>query len=109
VPKVSLILAGVLLLLLPACAKHVVGTYACSGIPDIDTLILESDGSYTSTGNILGHATPGSGRYKSDGRQVTLEGSYKVEGLTVIEPNKVIFDRQGNGDLKSLLTLCKKR
>jgi hypothetical protein len=107
--KAKLIIAGIAVLLLSACSKHVVGTYACSGIPDINTLILESDGGYASKGNIMGHATAGLGRYKSDAHQVMLEGSYTVEGLTVTEPDKVIFDRQSNGDLKSLLTLCKKQ
>jgi hypothetical protein len=108
-PKARMTLAVTAILLLSACSKHVVGTYACSGIPDINTLILESDGSYTSGGNILGHATAGVGRYKSDVHQVTLEGSYTVEGLTVSEPDKVILDRLSNGDLKSPLTLCKKQ
>ena len=39
---------------------------------------------------------------------MTLKGSYKVEGLTIAEPSEVIFDREKNGDLKSLLTTCKK-
>ncbi len=107
-PKAKMILAGAWLLALAACSKGLTGTYACTGIPDISALTLESNGSYTSNGNILGHATPGSGKYKSDARHVTLEGSYRVEGLTVIEPNKVIFDRQSNGDLKSPLTTCEK-
>ena len=108
-PKTRMILIGGAVLLLSACSKHVVGSYACTGIPDINTLTLESDGSYTSGGNIMGHATAGTGRYKSDAHQVTLEGSYTVEGLTVTEPDKVIFDRLGNGDLKSILTTCRKQ
>ena len=107
-PKPKLILAGALLLALSGCAKGLAGSYDCTGIPDINSLTLGSDGSYTSTGNIIGHATAGSGRYTSDARQVTLNGSYKVEGLTIAEPSEVIFDREKNGDLKSLLTTCKK-
>jgi hypothetical protein len=108
-PRASLILAAAALLALAACSKGLHGAYACTGIPDINALTLKSDGSYTSNGNILGHATPGSGKFTYDARQVTLEGSYKVEGLTVTEPNKVIFDRQRNGDLKSLFTVCKRK
>jgi hypothetical protein len=101
--------AVILLLALSGCSKGLVGTYRCTGIPDLNALTLESDGSYTSTGDILGHATSGSGKYKADGRRVTLKGSYRVEGLTLNEPNDVVLDRQRNGDLKSLLTTCKKR
>jgi hypothetical protein len=102
------ILAGALLLVLAACSKGLAGSYRCAGIPDITTLTLEGDGRYTSTGNILGHAISGAGRYKADARRVRLEGSYKVEGLTLTEPSEVVFDRKRNGDLKSLLTSCKK-
>jgi hypothetical protein len=94
---------------LSGCSKGLVGSYACTGMPDITTLNLASDGTYTSGGMISGHATPGSGKYTSTATQVTLEGTFTVEGLTVVEPNKVIFDRRGNGELKSLLTTCKKQ
>src|SRR5579872_3526929 len=103
------ILAGALLLALPGCSKGLAGTYACTGMPDINSLTLESDGSYTSTGSISGHATPGTGKYIANAQQVTIEGTFRVEGLTIVEPTKVIFDRQGNGELKSLLTTCRKR
>jgi hypothetical protein len=102
-------LAGMLVLALPACSKGLTGSYRCTGIPDLKTLTLDSDGSYTSTGDIMGHATSGLGKYKADARHVTLTGSYKVEGLTLNEPSEVVLDRQGNGQLKSLLTTCRKR
>ena len=101
-------LAGVLVLALPACSNGLTGTYRCTGIPDLKTLTLESDGRYSSTGDIMGHATAGSGTYKADAHHVTLTGSYRVEGLTVNEPSEVVLDRQGNGQLKSLLTTCRK-
>ena len=104
-----LILVGAVLLVLSACSKGLEGTYACSGMPDITTLTLEGDGTYTSLGNISGHATPGTGKYTANAQQVTLNGSFKVEGLTIAEPTKVIFDRRPGGELKSLLTSCRKR
>ena len=103
-----MILAAAVLLALSGCSRGLVGSYRCTGIPDIQTLTLESDGSYTARGDILGHVTSGSGKYVSTGQQVILEGSYQVEGLTLTEPSKVILDREKNGDLKSLLTTCKK-
>jgi hypothetical protein len=106
--KTMVLLAMGVAVMASGCRKGVEGSYRCIGMPDISTLSLESDGSYTSNGNILGHATPGSGKYIVNGGQVTLEGSYRVEGLTQIETNMVVFDRQKNGDLKSLLTTCKK-
>jgi hypothetical protein len=106
--KMTVLLAIGLAVMASGCRKGVTGTYHCTGMPDIATLTLESDGSYTSDGDILGHATPGSGKYIADAGHVTLEGSYRVEGLTQVEANMVVFDRQKNGDLKSLLTTCKK-
>jgi hypothetical protein len=109
VRKSGLVLAVTLSLVASGCSKGVSGSYVCTGIPDITSLTLEAGGSYTSNGNILGHATPGSGTYTFDAHRLTLEGSYGVDGLTLTEPNKVIFDRQTNGDLKSLLSSCKKQ
>jgi hypothetical protein len=101
-------LTGVLPVL-AGCGTGVTGSYSCAGMPDIATLTLETDGSYTSNGSILGHATPGTGKYTLDPGHVTLAGSYRVEGLTQVEANKVVFDRQSNGELKSLLTTCTKQ
>jgi hypothetical protein len=98
-----------LLLALSGCSKGLAGSYVCTGMPDITALTLDSDGRYTSNGSILGHATPGTGQYTADPGHVTLTGSYSVEGLTKVEANKVVFDRQRNGDLESLLTTCKRR
>lgn len=107
--RTRLILAGAMLLAFAACSKGLHGSYKCTGIPDITELTLKSDGSYRSNGSISGHATPGSGRFKADANQITLKGSYQVEGLTVTEPNEVIFDREKNGDLNSLLSTCRKQ
>jgi hypothetical protein len=108
-PSARAILAGSLLLILPGCSKGLAGTYACTGMSDINALTLESNGTYASTGSISGHATPGAGKYTANAQQVTIEGTFRVEGLTIAEPTKVIFDRRSNGELKSLLTSCKKR
>ena len=103
------LMAGLLLAVaLAGCSRGVDGTYSCKGIPDITSLTLESDGSYTSSGSILGHATHGKGRYTLDPRHLTLDGSYRVDGLTEVETTKVEFDRLQNGQLKSLLTSCTK-
>lgn len=106
--KVTIVLVGVASLMLAGCSRGLAGSYSCTGMPDIASLTLSSDGSYTSSGSILDHATTGSGTYKVDPRHVTLKGSYKVAGLTQSEPNLVVFDRQKNGVLKSMLTTCKK-
>lgn len=108
-PRARLTLAGAMLLALAGCSKGLHGSYKCTGIPDITELTLASDGTYTSNGSISGHATPGLGRFTAEAGRVTLKGSYKVEGLTVTEPNEVIFDREKNGDLKSLFTTCRKQ
>ena len=107
--NVRAIVAGALLVTLPGCSRGLAGAYVCTGMPDINSLTLESDGTYTATGSISGHATPGAGKYTSNAQQVTIEGTFRVEGLTIVEPTKVIFDRRGNGELKSLLTTCRKR
>ena len=106
--KTATVMAGFILMVLPACHKGVTGTYRCTGMPDITALTLDSDGTYTSRGSILDHATTGSGKYKADATRVILQGSYTVAGLTRAEPTTIIFDREKNGDLKSLLTACKK-
>jgi hypothetical protein len=93
---------------LAGCSKGVAGTYSCTGMPDITSLTLESDGTYSSSGNILGHATSGSGKYTLDPHHLTIDGSYRVDGLTEVEETKVEFDRMQNGQLKSLLTSCAK-
>jgi hypothetical protein len=108
VRRTAIVSLGVALTALAGCSRGVTGTYECVGMPDIQSLTLEAGGRYTSKGEIMGHVTSGSGTYKVDAGHVTLEGSYSVEGLTQAEPNKVIFDRLNKGQLKSLLTTCKK-
>ena len=106
--KITIAVVSLTLVVLSGCNRGLTGSYSCTGMPDIISLTLASDGSYTSSGSILGHATTGSGKYKVEPTRVTLQGSYTTEGLTQAEPNMVIFDREKNGVLKSLLTTCKK-
>ena len=100
--------AGLMAVTFSACSKGLSGTYSCTGMPDITMLTLDGDGGYTSSGNILGHATSGTGKYTGDPRHVTIDGSYRVEGLTEVQATRVEFDRAKNGQLKSLLTTCTK-
>ena len=114
----NLILAGAIVpvLLLCGCGRSVVGKYQCDGIPGMASLELRADGTSAYSGDILDHRVVGTGTYTADGAHVTVKSDAKTFGKTASDANTVLderkdettFDKQGNGDLKWILSTCKK-
>jgi hypothetical protein len=104
------------LLLLNGCGQSVVGKYQCHGLPNMAALELRADGTAVQSGSMLGHPILGTGAYTADGGQVTVKSDVKIFGRTDSDANVVqderkdetTFQKQGNGDLISELTTCKK-
>jgi hypothetical protein len=100
-------LAAMLTLTISGCAQNVTGKYHCTGLPDMKTMELRADGSYTSAGSILGHAVTGVGKYTTAGKKVTLDGVNTTEGLTETTKSAVELERQSNGNLTADIYTCK--
>jgi hypothetical protein len=102
-----------LLLVLSACGGHSLeGKYQCDGIPGSDILILGSDGTAVQEGLMFGHAMMGTGSYKQDGDKVTVTlTSLTEDGAKAAIPQDrehTIFEVQSDGNLRWLLSTCKK-
>jgi hypothetical protein len=102
-----------LLLGLSGCGgQSVAGKYQCDGIPGSDTLLLGSDGTAVQQGDMLGHQMMGTGTYKSDGGKITVTiTSLTADGAKTDIPQdrqETVFERQDNGDLKWILSTCRK-
>jgi hypothetical protein len=101
-------LAGVTALMLSGCSASARGTYDCTGIPGLSRIELHADGSYVSEGDMLGHEASGAGTYTADAKRLRLSGTDSVEGLSASNPTSMEFEREENGDLKWIVSTCKR-
>ena len=107
------VLPMAVLLALAGCGgQSVAGKYQCDGIPGSDILILGTDGTAVQEGVMLDHAMMGTGTYKQDGDRITVTiTSLTADGAKTDIPQdrqQTVFEVQSDGDLKWILSTCKK-